>query len=60
MGTRDYKREAERRDETSKRYHLRLPFYIAEPFDKKLKEDGLTFTDFVKNAIDKYLKNIRK
>ena len=53
---RDYKKEHERTKELNKTYIVKVPTYIAKPFDEKLKNNGLRFSDFVKNAIEKYLK----
>ena len=33
-----------------------IPAKIADPFRDKLKLDGLSFSKFLKNAIDKYMK----
>lgn len=33
-----------------------IPAKIADPFREKLKKDGISFSKFLKNAIDKYMK----
>ena len=40
----------------NKRYSAFIPLFMSKPFDEKLKADGLTFTNFLKQAIEKYLK----
>ncbi len=41
-----------------KRYVGKIEKEIALKFDKKLKENNVTFTFWLKNNIDRYLKNI--
>lgn len=53
---RDYKKEHEREREMYKRYTAKIPLYLANLLDTKLQNEGLTFTEFLKNAIEKYLK----
>lgn len=53
---RDYAEEHRRNKEINKTYIVKIPLYMANVFDEKLKKDGLRFSDFVKNAIEKYLK----
>lgn len=53
---RDYAEEHRRNKEINKTYIVKIPRYKANVFDEKLKKDGLRFSDFVKNAIEKYLK----
>ena len=40
----------------NKQYRAYIPNFMAEPFDKKLKEKNLTFTNFLKDSIEKFLK----
>ena len=53
---RDYKREQEREKETIKRYTVKVPKYIANALDEKLKKDNKTYSKLAIEAIEKYLK----
>ena len=53
---RDYKKEQEREKETIKRYTVKVPKYIANALDDKLKKDGITYSKIALEAIEKYLK----
>ena len=50
------KEKYEKRKLENKKYNAYIPLFMSEPFDKKLKENNLTFTDFLKQAIEKFLK----
>ncbi len=41
---------------THKQYNTYIPLYIANPFDEKLKNNKLNFTDWLKESMEKYLK----
>lgn len=41
-----------------KRYTGKIERNIAEQFDKKLKENNISFTYWLKNNIERYLKNL--
>ena len=53
---RDYKKETQRDKELNKRYFVRIPLYQAKELDKKLAEQGKTFSSLVRESIEKYLK----
>ena len=53
---RDYKKETQRDKELNKRYFVRIPIYQAKELDKKLAEQGKTFSKFMRECIEKYLK----
>lgn len=40
----------------NKHYNAFIPSFLANPFDKKLKENNIKFTDWLKENIEKYLK----
>lgn len=46
----------QKRKAENKQYKAYIPNFMAEPFDKKLKEKNLTFTNFLKDSIEKFLK----
>ena len=50
------KEKYEKRIKKNKSFIAYIPNYIAEPFMKKLKENNLKFTDWLKMNIEKYLK----
>ena len=41
---------------THKQYNTYIPLYIANPFDEKLEEKNIKFTDWLKENMEKYLK----
>ena len=53
---RDYKKEQEREKKIVKRYIVRVPKYMANALDEKLKKDGRTYSSIAIEAIEKYLK----
>lgn len=53
---RDYKREQEREKQIVKRYIVRVPKYMANALDEKLKKEGKTYSSIAIEAIEKYLK----
>ena len=53
---RDYKKEQENEKKIVKRYTIKLPLYMARAFDEKTKAEGKTYTQVIKEAIEKYLK----
>lgn len=53
---RDYKKELENEKKIIKRYTIKVPLYMAEAFDEKLKKEGKTYTRVLTEAIEKYLK----
>jgi predicted DNA-binding protein len=53
---RDYKKEQEREKEIVKRYIVRVPKYMANALDEKLKKEGRTYSSVALEAIEKYLK----
>ena len=40
----------------NKRYSAYIPRFLATPFDEKLKKEEKSFTDWVKENMEKYLK----
>lgn len=56
MTERNYKKENERQKELNKIYNVKVPHYIADALDKKLKEEHKSFKSLVLEAIEKYLK----
>lgn len=50
------KEKRENRLKTHKQYNCYIPLYIANPFDEKLEKDNKSFTEFVKEQMEKYLK----
>lgn len=55
---RDYQKEREREKQIIKRYTVKVPKYLANALDKKLKEEGKTYSSIAIEAIEKYLKKI--
>lgn len=53
---RDYKKEQEREKKIVKRYIVRVPKYMANALDEKLKKEGRTYSSIALEAIEKYLK----
>ena len=53
---RDYKKEQEREKKIVKRYIVRVPRYMANALDEKLKKEGRTYSSIALEAIEKYLK----
>ena len=47
-----------KQQEKFKRYTGKIEKEIASEFDKKLKENNLTFSYWLKNNINRYLKNL--
>lgn len=41
---------------THKVYNAYIPLYIAKPFDDKIKNNDLNFTEWLKISMEKYLK----
>ena len=40
----------------NKRYSAYIPRFLATPFDEKLKQNNIKFTDWLKENMEKYLK----
>lgn len=40
----------------NKQYTAFIPRFLANPFDEKLKENNIKFTDWLKENMEKYLK----
>ena len=55
---RNYKREQEREKEIVKRYTVKVPKYMANALDDKLKKEGRTNSSIAHEASEKYLKKI--
>lgn len=55
---RDYKKEREREKQIIKRYTVKVPKYLANALDEKLKKEGKTYSSMALEAIEKYLKKI--
>jgi predicted DNA-binding protein len=55
---RNYKKEREREKEIVKRYIVRVPKYMANALDEKLKKEDKTYSSIALEAIEKYLKKI--
>lgn len=55
---RDYKKEQEREKQTIKRYTVKVPKYLANALDEKLKKENKTYSSIALEAIEKYLKKI--
>jgi predicted DNA-binding protein len=55
---RNYKKEQEREKEIVKRYIVRVPKYMANALDEKLKKEDKTYSSIALEAIEKYLKKI--
>lgn len=52
------KEKYNKRIQTNKRYNAYIPTYLATAFDSKLKKENITFTNWLKNNIEKYIKKI--
>lgn len=46
----------EKKEPASKTYRVRVPMYMANLLDDKLKKDGLTYSQIAREGIEKYLK----
>lgn len=46
----------ENRKQNYKKYQAHIPKYLAIPFDEKMKKNGIKYTEWLKNSIEKYLK----
>lgn len=57
---RDYKRERELEIKNVKRYTVKVPKYMANALDEKLKKENKTYSSIALEAIEKYLKKIKK
>ncbi|WP_455937247.1 hypothetical protein [Gemella morbillorum] len=55
---RDYKKEREREKQIIKRYTVKVPKYLANALDEKLKKENKTYSSIALEAIEKYLKKI--
>lgn len=53
---RDMQKEYERQKEINKRYTVKVPLYIANALDEKLKKENKTYSSLALEAIEKYLK----
>lgn len=53
---RNYSREYETEKNSVKRYTIKIPLYMAEALDSKLKQEGRTYTSVAVEAIEKFLK----
>ena len=53
---RNYKHEQELEKKTIKRYTVKVPLYLANLLDEKLKKDKKTYSSLALEAIEKYLK----
>lgn len=53
---RNIKSEYERQKEINKRFVVKVPLYMAEALEKKLKEQNKTYSSFAIEAIEKFLK----
>lgn len=53
---RNLKKEAEWERQKYKRYQYRCPKDVSEQLDEKLKSDKLTFSQWLKEKIEQYLK----
>ena len=53
---RDYKRERELELKSVKRYTVKVPKYMANALDEKLKKESKTYSSIALEAIEKYLK----
>ena len=53
---RNIKKEYERQKELNKRYVVKVPGYMAEALDKKLKEEDRTYSSLAMEAIEKFLR----
>ena len=50
------KEKYNKRVQVNKRYNAYIPTYLANEFDFKLKKENITFTNWLKNNIEKYIK----
>ena len=41
---------------THKVYNAYIPLFVANPFDEKIKNNKLNFTEWLKEQMEKYLK----
>lgn len=41
---------------THKQYNAYIPLFVAKPFDEKLQQNKINFTDWLKENMEKYLK----
>lgn len=53
---RDYNKEYENERNKIKRYTVRVHKKVAEEFDEKLKKENKKYSEFMLQAIDKYIK----
>lgn len=53
---RDYQKEFEAMKNKNKYYGVKVPLFLVNPLEEKLKKDKKTFTSLVREAIEKYLK----
>ena len=53
---RNIKKEYERQKEINKRYVVKVPKFMANALDEKLKKDNKTYSSLALEAIEKYLK----
>ena len=53
---RDYQKEYQDNKIKNKRYIVKVPLYMANAFDEKLKKEGKKYSDFARESIEKYLK----
>lgn len=53
---RNYDKEYENEKNTIKRYVVKVPKYMANALDEKLKKDNRTYSSLALEAIEKYLK----
>jgi len=53
---RNYSREYANEKNSVKRYTIKIPLYLAEALDTKLKQEGRTYTSVAVEAIEKFLK----
>lgn len=58
--TRDLKKENEWRKNKYKRFVVDVDKNTAEKFQEKLQKDEITYSEWVKEHIEKYLKKIKK
>ena len=55
---RNYNKEYENEKNTIKRYVVKVPKYMANALDEKLKKENKTYSSIALEAIEKYLKKI--
>ena len=53
---RNIKQEYERQKEINKRYVVKVPKFMANALDEKLKRENKTYSSLALEAIEKYLK----